>query len=314
MRRLLCAVALLGVAFAQKPQLVGEFTVPDTAHAVLLAPDGKHIVVATTPTKATLFDVVAKSKLRDLESTGNAVSAAFSPDGSLLAVAMDSGVFRVWSVADGKLVQSGDTGKDVVHHVCFSSDGKRLALAADSGAIRIFDVSSGRSVGPFSPAFGGTWGMTFATDGTLATADEDTNVRLWDRDGKLARQIEYSLVAPFAVGFANDGKSIVVGGAAKVVKVMDLATGRTLKEFPTGRFVVRTIVLSPDSRYAAVQTMDQNGFGLTAPLQVWDLNAGKKVFEMPSGIAASMAFDSDSNLLIANTKDRTAQLWSVSFK
>jgi WD40 repeat protein len=189
-----------------------------------------------------------------------------------------------------------------------------LALAAESGAIRIFDVATGKSVGPFSPEFGGTWGMTFSTDGTLATADEDTNVRLWDRDGKLARKIEYSLVAPFAVGFSNDGKTMVVGGAAKVVKVIDLATGKTLKEFPTGRFVVRTIVLSPDSRYAAVQTMDQNGFGLTAPLQVWDLNVGKKAFEMPSSIAASMAFDAKSNLLIATTKGNAAQLWSVSFK
>ena len=314
MRRLLCAIALLGAAFAQKAQLVGEFTVPDTAHAVLLAPDGKHIVVATAPTKATLFDAVAQSKLRDLDSTENAVAAAFSPDGSLLGVAMESGTFQVWSVADGKPVQSGNTGKDVVHHLCFSPDGKRLALAAESGAIRIFDIATGKSVGPFSPAFGGTWGMAFATDGSLATADEDTNVRLWDRDGKLARQIEYSLVAPFAVGFSTDRKTIVVGGAAKVVKVMDLATGKMLKEFPTGRFVVRTIVLSPDSRYAAVQTMDQNGFGLTAPLQVWDLSVGRKVFEMPSSIAASMAFDSNSKLLVANTKDRTAQLWSVSFK
>ena len=314
MRRLLVAIALLGVAFAQKPQLVGEFTVPDVAHAVLLAPDGKHIVVATAPTKATLFDVIAKRKLRDLDSTENVVSAAFSPDGSLLGVAHGSGAFEVWNVADGKLIQSGDTGKDVVHHLCFAPDGKRLALAAESGAIRIFDIATAKSVGPFSPAFGGTWGMTFSKDGTLATADEDTNVRLWNSDGKLARQIEYSLVAPFAVGFAGDGKTIVVGGAAKVVKVMDLATGKTLKEFPAGRFVVRTIVLSPDSRYAAVQTMDQNGFALTAPLQVWDLSAGKKVFEMPSSIAASMTFDAKSNLLIANTKDRTAQLWSVSFK
>jgi WD40 repeat protein len=261
-----------------------------------------------------LFDAVSKSKLRDLESTENAVASAFSPDGSLLGVAMASGAFQVWSVGDGKLAGSGNTGKDVANHLCFSPDNKRMALAADSGAIRIFDIATGKSVGPFSPAFGGTWGMSFATDGTLATADEDTNVRLWDRDGKLAHQIEYSLVAPFAVEFSSDGKTIVVGGAAKVVKVMDLATGKTLKEFPTGRFVVRSIVLSPDSRYAAVQTMDQNGFGLTAPLQVWDINAGKKIFEMPSSIAASMTFDSKSNLLVANTKDHAAQLWAVSFK
>jgi WD40 repeat protein len=314
MRRLLCAIALLITAFAQKPQLVGDFTVPDVARFVLLAPDGKHIVVATAPTKAMLFDAVSKSKLRDLESTEDAVASAFSPDGSLLGVAMESGAFQVWTVADGKLAQSGTVGKEFVTHLCFSPDSKRLAIGSDSGAIRIFDVASGKSVGPFSPAFGGTWGMAFATDGTLATADEDTNVRLWDPDGKLAHAIEYSLVAPFAVGFANDGKTIVVGGAAKVVKVMDRATGKTLKEFPTGRFVVRTIVLSPDSHYAAVQTMDQNGFGLTAPLQVWDISAGKKIFEMPSSIAASMTFDAKSNLLVANTKEHAAQLWSVSFK
>ena len=314
MRRLLCAVALLGVAFAQKPQLVGEFNVPDDARAVLLAPDGKHIVVGTAPTKATLFDTVAKSKLRDLDSTDSAAAAAFSPDGSLLGVANQSGAFQVWSVADGKLVQSGTTGKDVAHHVCFSPDNKRLALAADSGAIRIFDTATGKSVGPFNPPFGGTWGLTFSTDGTLATADEDTNVRLWDRDGKLAHQIEYSLVAPFAVGFSGDGKTLVVGGAAKVVKVMDLATGKILKEFPTGRFVVRTLVLSPDSRYAAVQTMDQDGFRLTAPLQVWEIASGKKIFEMPSTIDASMAFDARSNLMVANTKGNSAQLWSVALK
>ncbi|HWK31725.1 MAG TPA: hypothetical protein VNR20_06505, partial [Terriglobales bacterium] len=164
MRRLLCALALLGTAFSQKPQLVGEFTVPDVARAVVLAPGGKHIVVATAPTKATLFDTVTKSKLRDLDSTESAAAAAFSPDGSLLGIAHESGAFQVWSVADGKLVQSGTVGKDVVHHVCFSPDNKRAAFAAESGAIRIFDLATGKAVGPFAPAFGGTWGIAFSTD------------------------------------------------------------------------------------------------------------------------------------------------------
>jgi WD40 repeat protein len=211
-------------------------------------------------------------------------------------------------------MQTGDGNKDAAGRLCFSSDGKRMALASESGAIRIVDVATGKSVGPFAPTFGGTWGMAFSPDGTLATADEDTNVRLWDRDGKLTRQWEYSLVAPFAVSFANDGKTLVVGGAAKTVKVVDLASGKATKEFSTGRFVVRTIVLSPDARFAAVQTMDQNGFGLTAPLQVWDIGSGKKVFEMPSNIEAAMAFDGKSNLLIAKTKGNTAQLWSVAFR
>jgi WD40 repeat protein len=314
MRALASCLLLAATCFAQQPQMVAEFTVPDTARAVLLAKDGKHLVVATSRKNAALFDIASRSKMRDLTTAEDVAAADFSPDGRLLGIGTTSGGYQVWNVADGKVMQAGDGNKDAAGRLCFSPEGKRMALTGESGAIRIVDLATGKSVGPFAPTFGGTWGMAFSPDGALATADEDTNVRLWNRDGKIARQFEYALVAPFAVSFSNDGTMLAVGGAAKKVQLVDLASGKATKEFSTGRFVVRTIVLSPDARFAAVQTMDQNGFGLTAPLQVWDIRSGKKIFEMPSTIAASMAFDAKSNLLIAKTKGNTAQLWSVAFK
>jgi WD40 repeat protein len=314
MRRFLGAIFLVASAAAQQPQMIAQFTVSEPARAVVLAPGGKHIVVAVSRKKATLFDVATKSKMRDLETAENVSAADFSPDGMFLGLATQPGAFQVRNVADGKVVQEGASTNDTINRLCFSPDHMRVALGGESGAIRIVDVKSGKSVGPFAPTLGATWGMTFAPDGMLATADEDTNVRFWDHNGKLTRQWEYSLVAPFAVSFSNDGKMLAVGGAAKSVKIVDVASGKAIKEFSTGRFVVRTIVLSPDAHFAAVQTMDQDGFGLPAPLQIWDIVAGKKVFEMPSGISTSMTFDAKSNLLVAKTKDNSAQLWSVTLK
>src|SRR5262249_8306723 len=80
-------------------------------------------------------------------------SAAFSPDGQLLAGACGddsyaNGEVRVWQVATGKLLQAVEH-EDGVSCVAFSPDGSRFATGTESKLARVFDTKTGHPLTPF---------------------------------------------------------------------------------------------------------------------------------------------------------------------
>ena len=79
-------------------------------------------------------------------------SAAFSPDGRLLAIAASDGLVRLWDVFGGKELAAwkGHTGE--VTCVAFSPDGRTLASGSSDTTILLWDVSKVR---PMPPPFTG---------------------------------------------------------------------------------------------------------------------------------------------------------------
>jgi hypothetical protein len=109
---------------------------PSPPDGIVLSPDGAIGVRLGRFTGAELIDVPANDTLHRLGTNGTAYTAAFSPDGRLVAVKFDE-VVRVWRLDPFEELPGFDlapyeaTGEDIE----FTPDGRRLAFTVEDRVV-----------------------------------------------------------------------------------------------------------------------------------------------------------------------------------
>ena len=147
------------------------------------------------------------------------VTAAFSPDGRLLATGSRGPApdLRIWDVATGDLLRLLDL-REWVTAVAFSPDGRLLASGRADGIVQLLDVAALLQREPEDPAGlsilgrhdGGIETVHFSPDGrTMATGGSDRMVRLWDVP---SRRLDLTLAGHggwvMSVAFSPDGEKV----------------------------------------------------------------------------------------------------------
>jgi len=172
------------------------------AHDVAFGPDGRSILADTAYEGVLgLYDLATGKPVAESRRFAGAPtqvgSAAFSPDGTLLAAGgfsddgLTSGVF-FWQTAGFRVrrgslrTPDGERYGSGTYSLAFSPDGTMLATASIDGTVRLFDVRTRRQIGePFTEDNGRTdWAIAvvFSPDGRTLAAVGGTNqgVRLFD--------------------------------------------------------------------------------------------------------------------------------------
>jgi WD40 repeat protein len=124
--------------------------------ALAFSPDGRSLALVTREHGVSLWEVASgrvRWRRRDLFPHPSAI--AFSPDGTLLAVA-DWNAVSLWDVPSGKRVGELHEPSGHLWGVVFSPDGRRIATGSWGATVLIWDVESCRSelVRPGASALG----------------------------------------------------------------------------------------------------------------------------------------------------------------
>src|ERR1044071_9511489 len=162
-------------------------------------------------------------------------AAAFSPDGSLLAV---SGYHEaVLHKVDGSGILARLVGESPrIESLAFSPDGRLLAVSGGAearfGEIQIWDVETRRELHSYKVANDSVFGVSFSPDGgRVAFGGADKSVRLLAvADGKELMRFDNHSDWVLATAFTTDGKRLLSGSRDRAMKLINVANGQFIDD------------------------------------------------------------------------------------
>ncbi|HEY6969913.1 MAG TPA: TIR domain-containing protein [Candidatus Angelobacter sp.] len=239
---------------------LSRFSTP-LADKLVFSPDGRYLAATNRIANSVpVFNATTGKQVLKLEY--RAVGAAFSPDGTHVALAGGDKVARIFETATGtpglELMHEGE-----LYAVAWSPDGRVLATSSvfiennhSFTALRLFDAQSGRqqwrlnydglltglAVSPGGHYLAGGFGAS--SDTRLLDTQSGKQIRL-DHEGGL-----------LAISFSRNGQFVALGSGDGVARIYEIASGRKLAEL-THEDWVNDVAFSPDSRYLATASRDR---------------------------------------------------------
>jgi WD40 repeat protein len=163
----------------QRVQMENE----DKDALLLFAPDGKRLLWLSGKFGGRLLDVAA-GQWSELPPASRGLSAAFAPNGELLAIGNSVGVVQLWDVNGRRLLRSLEKHPGYVMALAFSPDGRTLA-AGSWKSIRLWEMASGQERGRFEEVEGDVYSLAFSPNGRiLASGCGDSTIPCWDLTGR----------------------------------------------------------------------------------------------------------------------------------
>jgi DNA-directed RNA polymerase subunit RPC12/RpoP len=245
---------------------------------VTLSPDGRWVVVGEDGAHSELrvYDAETGQHLKTLPIGGFALFVQsrliFTPDGSLLALSTDYGVY-LWRTAGWEKLKTGIQQQFfAARSLAVSPDGSTLAYAVDrpfapDGTVHLWDARQGKEKGGLGGQDQRLDGLAFAPDGKRLAAAGADNVKVWDvATGAVVWSIERD-PSDATLAYSGDGRLLASRAPDGALVLSDAATGKCLAALSRGSH----------DRFLAVQFGGDGGALLIASewglVEVWDVAA-----------------------------------------
>ena len=310
-------------------KLSGQFTVEDVktdtngraARTLALgqaAVNTVEVSIAVAGSQLVTFSAMGISADRGVTFEGlsdsyGGISAAFSPDSSLLATGTNEGTVKLWNMATKSHIATFEEEANLVLSVSFSPDGSLLASAANAGNVNLWDVATKEKIATLEGV-----SPTFSPDGSLLAIEIPHSLFLFDSDPPDAGTVKLWDVATKAhiatfqphgtlltdISFSPDSSLLVFESWDSGVELWDVAK----KEHIT-TFEVLSASFSPDSSLLAIGTLEGS-------VKLWDVATKKYIATLQGHIdvVTSVSFSPDGRLLASGSTDGTIMLWDVATK
>jgi WD40 repeat protein len=253
-------------------------------------------------------------------SVGTCRPIAISPTGKILAVPTYDFGFCLFDADDGRLLRHI---RVPLHrgHMVFSADGRTLV----TDGLGVIDVGTGKVIRTLkSQTNQKIQSIALSPDGRTALAGENTGnlpaVLVFDiATGKELHRLESETAEEFAVAFAADGKSFVVGGSDKTLRQVDLATGKELRRYDGHHLGVQHVAFSPDGKTLlsaenkTLREMLRQGGDSTSTIYLWNFVTGELIRKLKceDAFLAPVVFSPDGSRLAATGTRGVIRIWNV---
>jgi len=240
-------------------------------------------------------------------------SLSFSPDGSLLGAALDSGWIELYDMGTGKNIGSieGQTTSEV-WTICFSPDGKQIISGALDRAVRIWDVQTRHCNWALRGHDEWVNGVAVAPDGRhIVSAGGDKTVRVWDTNTmSCSSTLRGHQDFVRSVCVLEDNNTIVSASDDNSLRTWTMTGERldTLKGHEKGIYSVS----AGRGTYVASASRDNS-------VKLWDVgttgekNALRQSFSSHNGDVNSCSFVDNANYIVSGSDDKTVHVYPVTY-
>ncbi|MDX2041326.1 MAG: protein kinase [Acidobacteriota bacterium] len=265
--------------FPNIKELAGGYTAPGD-YTIAFSPDGRWLV-----TGSGYIGLSGLIRLREAatgevcfswQGHGSEIkSAAFSPDGRMLATVGDS-MIKVWGIPSGQLHMQIKAHNYQSISVAFSPDGRRLVSGGYDALAKVWDVINGRELLTLNGHPYQVNAVLFSPQGNLvATASADHLIKLWDATN--GREI-HTLIGHSrevkAIAFSPDGSRLASAGMDRTVRIWDVESGLPLTTFQSDNESSTSIAFSPDGKFLIAG-------GTKGTLQIWRAATEEEIRALP---------------------------------
>lgn len=224
------------------PHAPTSFQVPFPVAEVTFSPDGQ--LIAAAGQHVMLLDAIYQTEIATLPHGAWTWSAAFSPDGRLLASGDHNGIVRLWSVQQRRIIAQLEGHSSAVGSLKFSPDNRTLVSGGNDELINLWDVSNWQRIGTI-PNNGAVYAVDFSPDKeTFATSGWE--VSLWSiKNGEKIATLGEGGDWIRTVAFSPDGSTLASGGRDGAARLRNI---KTLLARQGPRYLVRLIYFLPSRR------------------------------------------------------------------
>ncbi|MCC7450890.1 MAG: WD40 repeat domain-containing protein [Anaerolineae bacterium] len=235
-------------------------------------------------------------------------STAFTPDGKYVLIGSADNRTRLWNVQTGKKEGRIIGGQSVA----VSPDGKHIVTGGYT-TVQLWDRQSLKEIRQFDGHQAYVNSVAFSSDGRYlltGSGDQestDGTARLWEvNTGKkiLTFTFEYPAWVT-SVAFTPDGKQALIVAEGEGVRLYDVTTGQTVRDFGDASLVTRA-VLSQDGKQILTSNYD-------APVMLWDAQTGAKlrVLNVGADTTTPLAISPDGSLAVIGAPRGQAKSWNI---
>src|SRR5207249_3044538 len=195
-----------------------------------------------------VWDAATGAPLFQIEDTFRAL--AFSPDRRLLAGGKADGKVTLWSLPDGKTVETFQVMRLPIYCLAFSPGRERIAVGGAGGTLTTWDWQNKRQISEYLGSSYDTYVVAFSPDGVRLASGGREVVKLWDvATGRPLLSLAGGDHAS-GLAFTPDARALAVsstsGRPGHHVRVWRLENGRGIQSFRGLKTAVERVWISPD--------------------------------------------------------------------
>lgn len=230
--------------------------------------DTQSIVLLNTPVPKSMWDATPNGASGVSEvarlANGKFFHAAWSPNGTQLAVASSAGVYIL---SDNKIVHFLDTGTWATS-VQYSLEGDILAVGLESGDIQLWQVSSWEKTHTFTGHTNRVSRVLFSPNRRhLISASYDLHIMVWDLTTfETVKRIPAHGLPIRDIAISTDGRILASAAGDQIIRVWDLGNFSKIGQY-THSSRVFAVAISGNGEYLAAG--GDNGF-----INQWNLITG----------------------------------------